>query len=370
MTQQDVIVRCPGCGNGKVIAMAVGQLLQCDICGTTFLAPLVEPEGPAPPGTAESHAAEWSSPPTASTTSGDRAGSPRSEVDSGHQIPGSQSSPTRSRLWRTEDLNIAASDAQQAASRRSTCGRQPGNSGAASAGREDPLPERHGWIWTVLAMLAAGVIMATLVVAAFLMLRRAAGLGWTTTSDLPGKSRSTTATDGPLDVHWTDASRSAQRRNPFTLKVERAAYGAIRAKDLENQVITTEDDNLLAITISVHNRGTRSRQFQNWYGHAFMTNDGGEFVAELSDDQGRGYSLLKFDDVTQIEGQRVAGQVDPEETVQDTVVFLIPDDVDRATVQYFRLSLPGAAVGLSDYFRFQVPISMIDGFAPRESDSG
>ncbi|MFW6170361.1 MAG: hypothetical protein ACODAD_07720, partial [Planctomycetota bacterium] len=119
---------------------------------------------------------------------------------------------------------------------------------------------------------------------------------------------------------------------------------------------------LLGITIEVRNQGTRPQGFKNWYGHAFETDQGSSVVAELTDNQNRAYSLLKFDDVRRIEGQSSTDSIAPKETVRDTVVFMIPEAVNCARIKYFRLTLPGAAVGISESFRFQIPSSMVEGF--------
>ncbi len=152
------------------------------------------------------------------------------------------------------------------------------------------------------------------------------------------------------------------------LKVERVFYGSIRVKDLSNQVLSTADDNLLGITVSALNQGSRPRAFENWYGHVFEAEQGEEIIAVLIDDQNRNYSLLKFDDVSHIEGQRLADKIGPQKTIQDTLVFLIPKDVDRSEIKYLRLTLPGAAVELSDFFRFQIPPTMIENFAASPAD--
>ncbi len=167
----------------------------------------------------------------------------------------------------------------------------------------------------------------------------------------------------PTEVfHWTDAVLHAQRLGLLEVKVVRVKYGAVRAKDLNNEVITTDDTNLLAITVSVHNRGAAACGFRSWYSGVIESADGQELLPELSDDAERAYSLLRFDDVSSIEGQRLATEIEPHQIVQDTVVFLMPTDVDRTKIRYFRLSLPAHAIGTADYFRFEIPSGMIAGW--------
>jgi hypothetical protein len=341
MVEKDLIVRCPGCGNGKVISMALGQLLQCDVCQTCFQAPVSEDVNadttdgdqsvvgaqPAAPGPSQDDAASASPPPEAQGSATDRRGG-------------------RSSSRRAEDFNLAAgagepSDVPEAA-----------NSSDQTDSRQGP-----GWMWTVLSMVAVGVILTTVVTAVFLLLLYVVERARNRVAKLPP-----VAVADQADAHWTDASKFSQRIDPMVLKVERCVYGSLRAKDLSRQVITTEDDNLLGITVSARNSGRRPRDFQNWYGHVFESPNGEEEIANLTDDQGRPYSLLKFDDVSYIEGQRLADQIRPGQCVQDTLVFLVPQETERTEITYFRLVLPGEAVGISQNFCFQIPTDMIVGF--------
>jgi hypothetical protein len=154
------------------------------------------------------------------------------------------------------------------------------------------------------------------------------------------------------------------------VKVVRVKYGAVRAKDLNNEVITTDDTSLLAITVSVHNRGEAACVFRSWYAGGFESADGQEQLPELSDDLERAYSLLRFDDVSSIEGQRLADEIEPHQAIQDAVVFLVPADFDRTKIRFFHLSLPAHAIGTEDFFRFEIPVRMIDGFLAVEAEAG
>ena len=78
----------------------------------------------------------------------------------------------------------------------------------------------------------------------------------------------------------------AQRLGQLEVKVVRVKYGAVRAKDLNNEVITTDDTNLLAITVSVHNRGARAPCVSQLV-RGRVDDDGGvELLPELWDDAG------------------------------------------------------------------------------------
>ncbi len=265
---------------------------------------------------------------------------------------GTPSSARRSQSWRTDDLNVAMD------------GTAPDGAADEDAGEELDIRAAPGMLWTLLASLAVGIILSTVIAGGYFLIQHLRMADGTDASAAQSPRREA------ADVHWTDAVRHGQRIAPITVRVERVKYGALRVKDLRNEVITTEDRNLLGITVSVAHGGQRAREFTSWYGHVFEADDGGEQIAELVDDQGRSYASLKFDDVTYIEGQRLADAIRPRRPVQDTVVFLVPDEVDRAQVKYFRLSLPAAAVGLTDYFRFQIPVQMVEGFVGERADAG
>ncbi|MFO7905275.1 MAG: PHD finger domain-containing protein [Planctomycetota bacterium] len=353
MTDRGLIARCPGCGKGKEIAMALGQLLQCEICRTVFHAPIAADGETDSDALSDSFVVQ----PGGVTQEPPDAGPRSAFVDStsgGARFLGNETNPTRTRSWRAHDLAISST---QEPTDHSEKGMIPVES-AGQPETEDVVNDANtpAIRWIAMAVFAVGVASIAGVIVAFFLTR----------SPSPSDSGKTVAAASLNQqggaVHWTDAAKYRQRKHPVTLHVEQVKYGSLRAKDSSNQVVHTQDDNLLGITIGVHNRGTRPRAFKNWYGHAFETDQGGTIVAELTDNHDRAYSLLKFDDVRRIEGQSYTDSIGPKDTAQDTVVFMIPEAMDRSRIKYFRLKLPGAAVGLSEYFRFQIPTGMIEGF--------
>jgi hypothetical protein len=135
----------------------------------------------------------------------------------------------------------------------------------------------------------------------------------------------------------------------------------VRVKDLNRNVMLTDDDNLVAVTISVRNLGDEPRPFHSWYEHTFGTAGGADVRVYFADNSGREYPPIRFDDVSHVEGQRWADHIRPDQVVQDTLLFMLPNDVDRGTIQSFRLALPAAAVELTGFFRFDIPVTMIEG---------
>ncbi len=367
MTERDVIVRCPGCGNGKVIAMAVGQLLQCDICRTTFHAPIDGPdEGQGVPESDSFVVGPPLSPGEFVPHADRRISDPNSSTSGRGENSGQDEAATRS-SWLTDDLELSSQPSPitstgNPATDHAVCQQTVAAPSDAGDGAAQILDARSVNSWTIVSIAAGGVIVVTLTVSAVLLIRNFQNAAPASTR--PAVQTAPAATAGSdSQLHWTDAAKASRRQNSVVAKVERVTYGHVKARDLQNQVVTTELDNLLAITVSVANHGPRARTFQNWYEHAFETETGRDTVAELTDDQQRSYSLLKFDDVSAIEGQRLSNTIEPEESVHDTVVFLIPEEIDRSAIDYFRLTLPGAAVGMNVDFRFQLPVNMIQGFA-------
>jgi hypothetical protein len=219
---------------------------------------------------------------------------------------------------------------------------------------------RWGRFWTALVTGGGLGVLAVGVAACLAMWsdwRGAEGTRVTASRESPlGRAPASTA------AAWTDASRFSQRLGHAEVKVLRAFHGPIRVRDMNNQVVVTRDENLLAVTVSVRNLGPRPYPFFNWYVNVFEEGSGDPVAAELTDDHARQYALLRFDDASSVEGQRWAARIEPRDRVQDTVVFLVPDEVARGEIAYFRLSLPAAAVGLAGSFRFQIPVTMIEGF--------
>jgi ribosomal protein S27E len=359
MAAGNIYIRCPGCGNAQSVAMAVGQQLQCPVCQTVFFAPVVAADQ-LPPATA----AELSS----VARPGAGPISPGGEPIAADGPPGAALSETRavdrasaSPSWRTDGLAV---EPPAAAAPRFEPQRDTGQQPAAPAAPHVPgeVPPRGGGIWTVITVVASLIIVtASLPVGIHFARNRQQASDAASNAPQPSPPPAASAADA-AQSRWTDAAQRAQRLGQLEVKVVRAKYGAVRAKDLNNEVITTDDSNLLAVTVSVLNRGNRPRAYSSWYAGGQQDTAGVALVPELWDDQGRGYALLRFDDVSSIEGQQLADEIQPHHDVQDTVVFLVPADVDRTKIKFFRLSLPAHAIGTADFCRFEIPVSMIRDF--------
>jgi hypothetical protein len=338
----------------------VGQLVRCDICHTSFRAPVYDTP-PASSGQGEQRA----EPDELDEAGRIQEGSIQGPSDRGSygSLPASDENAPLPHAWPSAEAARSGEQSGQPSAEERAAGAGTGE----ITPRDQEVDDRSGVLWLIVTMCAVGVMLAAGVVAVMAILRALKVDDSTVRERRPASAE---ADGGKQDsARWADATRYSQRRKPITVSVERASYGSLRAKDLNHRVITTADDNLLAVVVSVRNLGERARSFRSWYGHAFEQAGQRDVIATLNDDQGRSYSLLKFDDVTYVEGQRLADRIEPQQEVRDTVVFLIPEEVDRSAIDYFRLALPAAAVGLPGFFRFRIPVEMIDGFRKADGDS-
>jgi hypothetical protein len=269
--------------------------------------------------------------------------------------------PSASRSWRTDGI---ADDPAAKPVPRAVSPLEAGL-GSRESATSDELAEEPtggGRVWILITVVASLLVVAATSLVGIHFTRK-----WRAAADeRAGQSQSSHASSAPQidpsQIRWTDASQRSQRLGRVELKIERVKYGAVRAKDLNNDVITTDDANLLAITVSLLNRSDQPCPFHSWYAAGTTTDGEAEPLPELSDDAGHSYDLLLFDDVSSIEGQRLTDGIEPRHDVQDTVVFSIPADVDRTKIQCFHLTLPAHVIGRVDFFRFKVPVGMIIDF--------
>lgn len=370
MTDGNILIRCPGCGNTNPVSMAVGQQIQCRVCQTYFYAPVLNQGEPPGSGSSPTQEIDPLLPPSSDFASG----APTVHVPDPVFATGARSkSPTpAARNWRNDEtIPVPTSPAVEPTTVPAAATSPP--AGTETERASEPLdegPASHTWIWTTISTVAAIVIVASSVLLGVHLFREwqanrpAADAASADTA--AGASTVASAPAVSENYRWTNAERSALRLGKLELKVVRAKYGSILAKDQNNEVIPTDDQSLLSINVSVHNRSDTACPFRSWYEGGFTNAEGHELLPELVDDQNVAYSLLRFEDVSNIEGQRLADQIDPRQEVRDTVVFLIPAETDRSQIRYFHLTLPAHAIGAEDYFRLEIPVSMIQGFTATE----
>jgi hypothetical protein len=370
MTEGNILIRCPGCGNTNPVSMAVGQQIQCRVCQTYFYAPVMNQGQPPGSGSSPTEEIDPLLPPSSDFASG----APTVHVPGPVFSTGARSkSPTpTARNWRNDETIPVPTGpaAEPVAVPAAAVSPPPGTETESDSEPLDEEPASHTWIWTTISTVAALVIVASSVLLGVHLFREwqanKLGADAATADAAAGASTVASAPAVSANFRWTNAERGALRLGKLDLKVVRAKFGSILAKDLNNEVIPTDDQSLLSINVSVHNRGEAACPFRSWYDGGITNAEGNELLPELVDDRDVAYSLLRFEDVSSIEGQRLASEIDPRQEVRDTVVFLIPAECDRSQIRYFHLTLPAHAIGAEDYFRLEIPVSMIQGFAAAE----
>ncbi|MHB0959880.1 MAG: hypothetical protein ACYC0X_29860 [Pirellulaceae bacterium] len=362
MSKGNIAIRCPGCGNANMVGFAVGQQFQCSVCQTVFFAPVIDPQRQAAPPLPGSG-------PSLNPVAAAMGGVEETREHAPAALPATDTTArkTTSRSWRTAELEPAAPVPTLATTPSGNLDSPPvvPQPLTAMPATEEPAAGR---VWTVVSVFAGLLIVVTSLLTGVHFFRdwQQSGGRPVGSSQVAARSEPVASSVREVPVHWSDAALHAQRLGLLEVKVVRVKYGAVRAKDLNNEVITTDDTSLLAITLSVHNRGAVACEFRSWYAGGFESEQGQELLPELADDLERFHSLVRFDDVSSIEGQRLADEIEPHQTVQDTVVFLLPPEIDRTTIRYFRLSLPAHAIGTDDFFRFEIPVGMVDGWSGAE----
>jgi hypothetical protein len=99
----------------------------------------------------------------------------------------------------------------------------------------------------------------------------------------------------------------------------------------------------------IHNAGvSRTLKYTSW-------SEAGLAVASLQDNRGKGYSLRKPAVTAAIPGHVSSATVAPGKFANDVLAFEAPD----TEIDFLRLELPGAALGATGTFRFEIPRSMI-----------
>jgi hypothetical protein len=347
MSDAEILIRCPGCGTAHRVTMAVGQQLRCTTCQTVFSAPVLDPSS-----------LTLLDPTAAATPAGSGAGPELGTAGNATGVAVGETAAFAPAQGVPQVPQIAAGKERR---RRESWREDENTPRPTPAAAPAPAPPAEsGVLWNLVALVALVCIVVSGSILGIYVVRRWDGApGGSERLTPPATTQPGAA--APSAHRWTDAVRGAQQLGKLETQVVRAKYGAVRAKDLNNEVITTDDTNLLAITVAVHNRGSQAHAFQSWYAGTTSQEGAAELLPELSDDAGRVYALLRFEDVSSIEGQRLADTIEPHQQVQDTVVFLVPEGIDRKQIRYLRLALPADALGTSGWFRFEIPASMVRG---------
>lgn len=347
---------CPFCeAKNNVAPTAAGRTVRCQSCQTMFLVPM---------DVAEQAASQ------AGASGGSSTGP---AVPTGPRVPttpakSSESAPAVGSPNAAPQIRPAAAPAAATVPAPLPCG----GVAAAPAGSPVPVVQAGGVqdlprgssggnraIVFVVSGLACLALAAALLAVLFVRLARDKTPG----DGTAGETSVVYLTPrGSHAASWADASRGiVVSINDVAVRVDYAGYGAVRAKNEQNEVIVSDQSNYLQIYLDIKNHGPSLRNYTSWYGQSFLTPDG-EVAATVVDDQGRQYEMTRFTHVHSVKGHTPEAMLADKDSVKDVVIFEIPEGVNRAAIHYFQLELPAACYGGRGVYRFEIPAGFIQDF--------
>ena len=163
--------------------------------------------------------------------------------------------------------------------------------------------------------------------------------------------------DGPPSgVTWTSAAHEPGiTRGGIRVRVLRAEFGEVLARDARNNPITAGPGDFLKVYIQIENRTDSPVRYVSWFGNQFAA-EGKQVAARLWDDTGKLYPQQRFDQHRGIQGHMPETTFAKAEFVRDVVIFAAPKSTVANPQRTFRLELPGGAVGVRDFYRFEFKV--------------
>lgn len=159
----------------------------------------------------------------------------------------------------------------------------------------------------------------------------------------------------PAATTWADAETQALRLGGYEVRIRHGEWGPLLGRDASNAVITA-DEEALQIVLRVRNVSSAARGYRSWYAEESATGD--EPMVLLADSQGVYYPLALYEDV-RLRGHTPEETLERGQSLEDVLVFAVPDEVDVTQVDYLRLQLAGTRQGEAGTLRFEIPVSMI-----------
>ena len=156
---------------------------------------------------------------------------------------------------------------------------------------------------------------------------------------------------------WALAPGKALRVGGLKVKVERIEIGPVLAKAGTQEIISSEDQNIMQVYISLENESEEPFDYTSWYGNEFVVGET-TVSAKLTNRRQELYSMLVFEDVAGIYGHVPRAVIRGKETLQDSIVFELPSENFEGEGPW-RLELPQAAFGFSGSLGFELPESLI-----------
>ena len=206
------------------------------------------------------------------------------------------------------------------------------------------------------------VLLGFGVSAAALLLYFRPGLGGedSTRRDTASQFVAVSNADDQKPHRWLPAGEGALRLGKTKVEVVRAEWSEARGKDASGMVIIS-DQRFLHVILRIENTDLEPIEYHSWYGNDFPLRDGAVRV-RLTDNVGRDYPWVIFDDLERVRWHLPLATIEPRKYIEDVIIFEVPPEIDRGSVEYLRLSLPAAALGREGFYYFELPRDMIVDF--------
>jgi hypothetical protein len=215
-------------------------------------------------------------------------------------------------------------------------------------------PKKYRWVpaagavWSTMVVVVVVLWPSLLGVTTWWDFRRVRLAGEPTVAVRLGDSGHSMAipTDGPDE--WLDSAKSAWQQGDLRIRINTVRFGPIETKSPKG--IQFSKETFLTVVVRIRNVGA-SRAIDY---HGLVAVGAPPETVRLTDASGMEYRLRVAGVGGSTPSKSSTVGIAPGKTHDETLVFLVP----RA-LEYFRLELPGPALGLKTPVRFKIPNSMI-----------
>lgn len=156
--------------------------------------------------------------------------------------------------------------------------------------------------------------------------------------------------DEPGDPQWLDASKSAIRREDVGVRISSAKIVGPREIQEVLGLSGRPRRTYLLVVVDVENlSGDRQLEYTRWGSGSSISRR-----VRLSDNLDKTYRMTRFVEAG-ARGPSTSAPIGPSERIEDLLVFQRPAE----GVEFLRLELPAAALGMQGTLRFKIPREMI-----------
>lgn len=366
-------ISCPFCSTSqKLPQAAAGQTARCKSCGKTFMVPTAPLAVPAPvQGRPTSVTPIKSAVPQASPAPRPvpPLSSPRhtpvvlsTGATYGHAGPGlpgtSSGTPAHASAYAGSVLPVAVAIPVDTPQPAAIDGTPPSAESVESPGSSTSLIVLGG----AACLILGGLLLLVVIVRLANRDRELAQPTVTGTSSPTSAQIVRWTPETSRRSSWSSVSRGiAIDINSLAVDVPYVGYGEVRAKDAQNRVVVSDQKNYLQAYLKIKNLGSGPVKYISWQGNSFKASDQ-QVRATLIDDQQHSYPMQEFAYVAGLKGHTPRAILAEKEEIDDVVVFVIPETVNRRAIRHFRLELPAEAYGGAGVYRFEIPRQSIQGF--------